>query len=364
MKIYYSHDIFTEQEYGGVSRYFVEIIEKLSHLDVDIEVISGIYFNRYLSQPNDVYKIRGTQISPNLFINKIALRCLNEAYQTFVLSDKNRSILHQTYYSPFSVQKHLQVVVTVYDMVHELFPKMFHRFNYTSYAKKKSCQRADRIIAISESTKKDLINIFDIPSEKIEVTYLGSNFFDKFSRINPYKHQAPYILFVGTRGLYKNFNKILEIFGRSSILSSSFNLICFGGGQFTKEEQNWISCYGLKNIVHYKSGSDSTLAQYYAGARALVYPSLYEGFGIPLLEAMGMNCPVICSKQSSLPEVASDAAIYFDPYNIDHIQFTLENVLFDDDALKDISGKGINRCKQFTWEKTAQKTLEVYKSIS
>jgi glycosyltransferase involved in cell wall biosynthesis len=363
MKIYYSHDIFTEQEYGGVSRYFTEIIKRISKIDPEVYVLSGIYFNKYLSGIRGECNINGSNIRNTFWVNKYVLRCINEAYQSFSLYGKNKIIFHQTYYSPFSISSKLRVVITVHDMVHELFPEMFHSMNPTSYAKKKSCDRADKIIVVSESTKKNLIDLFDINPNKIEVVYHGTTFFECFKNIKPYKHECPYLLFVGARQGCKNFDKILKIFSQSSKIFQNFNLICFGGGKFTKEELQKIFNYKLSNVVYHRTGQDSVLAQYYAGARALIYPSRYEGFGIPLLEAMSMKCPVICSNESSLPEVALDAAIYFNPNDIEDIKDTLEKVLFDDNTLSQISIKGFERQKFFTWEKTAQKTLEVYKSI-
>jgi glycosyltransferase involved in cell wall biosynthesis len=361
MKVFYSHDIFAEQEYGGVSRYFTEIIKKIS-LESDVDVVSGLYFNKYLSHLNAPCKITGKKID-KINTNKYVVKFINEVFQASHLKLEIGSIFHQTYYSPFPINKNLQVVVTVHDMVHELFPEIFHKTNITSYSKKKSCERADRIIAVSESTKKDLIDLFKVNPDKIEVIYHGSSFCEQFADIEPYKHQSPYILFVGSRKLYKNFNQLLKVFKASAKLAQNFNLVCFGGGQFTKEERAQIYDYKLENIVHQKSGSDLILAQFYAGARALVYPSLYEGFGIPVLEAMSMNCPVICSNQSSLPEVALDAAIYFNPNDTENIQYVLEEFLLNDSFLKKISIEGLERHKIFTWEKTARKTLDLYKSI-
>lgn len=365
MKVVYGHDVFTEQEYGGVTRYFSEIIKRINKSNFELEIVSGLYFNEYLRNLHleDNYQIHGLAIKKNLIANKYSLRSINEVYQSFLLKGDKNAVYHQTYYSPFSIKKNLNVVITVHDMLHEIFPEMFHGLNITSYAKKKSCNRAEKIIAVSHSTKNDLINIFDIDPNKIDVIYHGSNFSENFNNSEPYQNESPYLLFVGKRQGYKNFDVILKIFARSQLMLKNFQLICFGGGDFTREETQKIEEYKLHNIVHHKSGSDSILAQYYLGARALIYPSLYEGFGIPLLEAMSMHCPVICSNTSSLPEVAADAAEYFDPKDTENIQSILEKILFDDQHLAQLSQQGFLRQQYFNWDRTAEQTLNLYRSL-
>jgi glycosyltransferase involved in cell wall biosynthesis len=365
MKVIYGHDVFTEQEYGGVTRYFSEIIQRINKSDFELEIISGLYFNEYLKYLHfgDDYQINGLAINKNLIANKYSLRSINEVYQSILLKDLKNVVYHQTYYSPFPIRKNLKAVVTVHDMVHEIFPEMFHKFNVTSYSKRTSCNRAEKIIAISQSTKNDLINIFNIDPSRVEVIYHGSNFSEIFKDIEPRQDESPYLLFVGKRQGYKNFDRILKIFARSQSISTYFKLICFGGGSFTREEIQKIEEYKLNDIVHHQSGPDSILAQYYRSARALIYPSLYEGFGIPLLEAMSMYCPVICSNSSSLPEVAADAAEYFDPKETEDMQAILEKTLFDDLLLSQLSQRGFLRQQQFKWDKTAGQTLNLYKSL-
>jgi glycosyltransferase involved in cell wall biosynthesis len=365
MKVIYGHDVFTEQEYGGVTRYFSEIIQRINKSDFELEIISGLYFNEYLKYLHfgDDYQINGLAINKNLIANKYSLRSINEVYQSILLKDLKNVVYHQTYYSPFPIRKNLKAVVTVHDMVHEIFPEMFHKFNVTSYSKRTSCNRAEKIIAVSQSTKNDLINIFNIDPSRVEVIYHGSNFSEIFKDIEPRQDESPYLLFVGKRQGYKNFDRILKIFARSQSISTYFKLICFGGGSFTREEIQKIEEYKLNDIVHHQSGPDSILAQYYRSARALIYPSLYEGFGIPLLEAMSMYCPVICSNSSSLPEVAADAAEYFDPKETEDMQAILEKTLFDDLLLSQLSQRGFLRQQQFKWDKTAGQTLNLYKSL-
>ncbi|HEX2965943.1 MAG TPA: glycosyltransferase, partial [Syntrophorhabdaceae bacterium] len=132
---------------------------------------------------------------------------------------------------------------------------------------------------------------------------------------------------------------------------------------FTESETRWFQDLGVRNSVRYVAGDDSLLARCYSDARCYVCPSLYEGFGMPLVEAMGLGCPVICSSKGSIPEVAGDAAVYFDPQNVDSIQSVLESVVFDDIALDRVKGHGVERESQFSWEQSAIETFELYKSL-
>jgi len=120
---------------------------------------------------------------------------------------------------------------------------------------------------------------------------------------------------------------------------------------------------GIFHLVRYVSGSDPQLAGFYQRARALVVPSSYEGFCIPLVEAMGLGCPVICSDRGPMPEVVEDAGAYFNPGDIDHMQHVLEKVLFDDSLLEDLSGRGPRRASLFSWDRTARETLDVYRTL-
>ena len=365
MKIIYGHDGFTEQVYGGVTRYYIEILTRICSLGNEISVLAGLYFNQYLKDisHDKRYDVNGLYVPKNLIFNKYSLRCANELYQSVALASERDAIYHQTHYSIFPSTKKINTVLTVYDMAHEIHPEMFHKLNLAPYAKKNSCKIANKIIAISQSTKKDLINILNVDPDKIEVIYLASDFAQRFIDIEFAKEDFPYILFVGNRQDYKNFSRLLDAFFHSGFLKGNFHLICFGGGEFTKEEEEKISSYKLDSIIHHRSGNDRILAKYYRGAIAMVYPSLYEGFGIPLLEAMSMHCPVICSNTSSLPEVGGDAAQYFNPKEVDSIQNTLECTLSDKGRLSELSEKGLSRLQAFSWDNTADKTLELYKRL-
>jgi glycosyltransferase involved in cell wall biosynthesis len=273
-------------------------------------------------------------------------------------------IVHETYYASNSVAKK-NIVLTVYDMIHEIFPDLFSSSDSTSVLKKQAVERASHVVCISEKTKNDLINFFKVDESKISVIYLGLE--ELFTQSNYFSLKmcnAHFLLYVGLRGGYKNFNKFIIAFTSSKILVQNFNIICFGGGEFNKEERQFLIEKGFsdKNISQI-SGDDQDLARLYQKASALVYPSLYEGFGLPPLEAMAHNCPVICSNTSSIPEVVGDAAGMFDPYDVESIKNAIERVVLDNSVRNDLITRGKERVKLFSWDRCARETLDVYRRV-
>ena len=173
-----------------------------------------------------------------------------------------------------------------------------------------------------------------------------------------------YILYVGDRYGYKNFARFLQAYGNSQILKKDFKVVCFGGYPMLPEELKEAEKIGiLPNSLLYFSGDDSLLTKLYQGAAVFVYPSLYEGFGIPPLEAMSLGCPVVCSNTSSIPEVVGEAAEFFDPNNVQNITNALETVLYSNERTKKLSILGKERAKLFSWQKCAEQTKKVYLSL-
>ncbi|MDP9052031.1 MAG: glycosyltransferase family 4 protein, partial [Acidobacteriota bacterium] len=196
-------------------------------------------------------------------------------------------------------------------------------------------------------------------------TYLGftsKGLVEPEKKLNP--RLRPFLLYVGSRLTYKNFERLLEAFAASPLLKNDFDLVCFGGGAFTSKEISLFQQLGLSDECCCQvSGDDATLAALYGSARAFVYPSLYEGFGIPPLEAMSFNCPVVCSGLSSIPEVVGNAAEMFDPYDPESIQKAIERVATDEVLRETLVSRGRERVKQFSWERCAKETLDVYSRV-
>jgi glycosyltransferase involved in cell wall biosynthesis len=175
--------------------------------------------------------------------------------------------------------------------------------------------------------------------------------------------EGPFILYVGQRCPHKNFPVLLNAYCHSPGVHREFGLVCFGGEPFTKEEKQLLARHGLQQRACQVSGTDEELAGHYSRASLLVYPSLYEGFGLPLLEAMHYGCPVVASRTASLPEVGGDAAAYFDPSSEDDLAAAMARVLSDAALRMRMIDKGYGREKQFSWDTCASQTLALYKSL-
>jgi glycosyltransferase involved in cell wall biosynthesis len=273
-------------------------------------------------------------------------------------------LIHRTYYSPVSKRATVPVVITVFDMIHEMFSDAFPRGDTTSTNKRVCVRSADHIICISESTASDLVRIFGVERRKISVTHLGhSPVFQDTPRVNEtHQNGRPYLLYVGQRAGYKNFDAALKAYASSKLLRDEFDLVAFGGPPFNAAEVTTIDNLRLRrDSVKHRTGPDCDLALAYRGARALVYPSLYEGFGIPPLEAMSSGCAVACSGTSSLPEVVGHAALLFDPVDIDSIRSALETVGLDDSVRVELVAAGKERAGHFSWDRCAAETLTAYR---
>ena len=174
----------------------------------------------------------------------------------------------------------------------------------------------------------------------------------------------PFILYVGLRQRYKNFINAIKAYARSNKLKLNFDFVCFGGGNFSKTEEELFRSLSLdRSRIHYFEGDQLDLNYFYQKARIFIFPSLYEGFGIPLLEAMNMECPVMCSKTSCFPEIVNDAAILFDPTDIGSLEFKMEKLIYDDQLLLNLKKKGNDNLNNYSWKKCAHETEKLYKKI-
>jgi len=231
-------------------------------------------------------------------------------------------------------------------------------------AKHIAVSRADAVICISENTRHDLIDFLNVPEEKTYVVYLGFSLAATAEAPVKFDSKKPFLLYVGKRSGYKNFDALLSSFASSPTLSAGFSLVAFGGGAFTNEENQRIAALGLApSQVLQIAGDDEVLRSLYSGACCFVYPSSYEGFGIPPLEAMSYGCPVVCSNTSSLPEVVGDAAMLVEPDNIEQMVDAIEKVVFDKDATLELISRGTKRIAQFSWARCAEQTMKIYQSI-
>ncbi len=363
MHILYDFQIFGQQ-YGGVSRYYYELARRISQYDgVRLSVLALLYANKYL-QNSDLHGLIGYHVR-SLPKTARLRRLVNKTLTHLYLKRLQPDIMHETfYYLEKYPSTSFKKVTTIHDMIHEKFPAYFFRNNRIAALKKNAAERADHIICVSQHTKNDLCGLHRIHPGKVSVVYHGSPFEGAIRTCEPPVIDVPYLLYVGTRDIYKNFMRFLSAYATSPRLHSDFHLVSFGSGMFTKAEMDVIQSLQLRpdRIIHL-SGDDTLLANLYAHAALLVYPSLYEGFGFPLLEAMSLNCPIACSNTSSLPEIADDAAAFFDPCDIDNMRQVIEEVVYSSTLTKELIAKGKQRIRLFSWERSAAETYNIYKRL-
>lgn len=258
-------------------------------------------------------------------------------------------------------------IVTIHDLSYIFYPqdflkKDFYKLkNWSSY----SIKKANKIIAVSKTTKKDILKQYNIPDDKVIVIYNGyeKKSLEKSKIFKLKIKNKPYILYVGTLQPRKNIDVLLTAFAKFKQFYPEFQLIIAGKkGWMYKSIFKKTSDLGLENEVFFTDFiTDNQLIFLYKNAFCLVLPSFYEGFGIPVLEAMNFSCPVISSFASSLPEIGGDAALYFDPKNsydlVEKLKMLKENKKLYQELIK----KGKKRIKEFSWEKCAEETLEIIK---
>jgi glycosyltransferase involved in cell wall biosynthesis len=362
MRVLYDHQAFSMFRYGGIARYYSELMYRLP-LEPDIHCTAGCIFNKC------AYHRKSQSIMSRFLMH------LFERYSNRSIFRVNRirsrrlalkgsfDIIHPTYYRPniLKIAGNSKIVVSFYDMIHEIQPHLHPNSHAVTKQKKVLLEKADHIIAISNAVKNDIMAIFGVPSDKISVTHLGGNWGKLFSA--PVQRSRDYILYVGQRKNYKNFSSFLQSITPIS-KKRQLPIICAGGLPFSSEENALIQQLCLQNrIIHIRNASDDRLFQLYANAMLFVFPSLYEGFGIPLIEAMSAGCPTAISDIPVFREIADDAAIYFDPYSPEHMREAIERTIANSRLRKMLQEKGMQRAKNFTWEATARQTAAVYRYV-
>lgn len=373
MNVLYDHQAFTGHMYGGVARYFYELMRSFDQNQALTFDLSLLYSNNeYIKGKSFIPHRRYEALAQNRLANQ-AVSLLNRTNSIQCIRKGRFDVFHPTYYHKYFLE-HLgrkPFVLTFHDATSERYA---HRFpdigNHLPELKKKLLKRADRIIAVSDFSKREIQEFFGISPDRIDVIHLGTSLGNEMQSGErsgadiPKQEPFSYLLYVGKRPFYKNFDQFFTAIQPILHRHKDIHLICAGGGVFSREEQATFRAAGLDDQVHYRPITDARLFQLYRQALAFIFPSLNEGFGIPVLEAFSAGCPVLLSDRSSLPEVGGPAAVYFDPENAESIASAVEMVVFDDSLRACLSRKGSERLTMFSCEKTAAQTLSVYQSLS
>ena len=359
MKIAYDYKIFWNQKYGGISRYFTNLFYEFDKQKVNYKVFAPFHKNLYLSKLKNT-KVVGTYIKDNIPFTSNLIKFYNENFSIFNTNKWKPDLVHYTYYYN-RIRKQHSSIITVYDLIHEITSK-----NKNIKPKQKMIDISDHIICISNNTKNDLLNFYEVDEKKISVIYLGGNHLNNLENLPSAKftNSKPFILYVGSREKYKNFEFFIKGYSKSKRLSSEVDIVLFGGGKLNKKEKELINKLDIdENRVIQINGSDIILKSLYKKAKAFVFPSLYEGFGLPILEAIENNCPIVCSDIPIFREILDDNAFFFDLKSYESLILSLEKAVFLNDQNKMINGYKLLKNK-FTWEECSLNTLKLYKEIA
>lgn len=365
MKVLFDHQVFQDQIVGGISRYYIQIFKQYQDQpDFDFEVALKLSNNQYITELSFLKHATVIQNKQFKGLRRI-LNYFNEKNSIDKLRGNNFTLFHPTYYDPYFL-KYLDnkpFVLTVYDLINEIFKFSSKKNEQLRQWKKETINRADKIIAISNNTKMDLMKIFNVPESKIQVIYLANSLnLDSISPLIKKEAHLYYLLYVGKRSGYKNFEFTVRSIANILIKENLF-LICLGGDSFSKTEKEMLQELNLSNKVYHYFVNDAELIYFYSHAIALIFPSLYEGFGIPILEAFACKCPVIASNASSLPEVGGNACIYFNPRDTDELVNCVQQVIQSDHLRQQLILKGDIQLKCFSWETTALQTRDLYNAL-
>ncbi len=386
MNILYDYQAFFYQTHGGVSNCFAQLLDNMPstvNFTVGVKECENVHLinKEFCPKIKPIPKILKGLMSQFKFSGggflyrnakggikmKLSSRHRNRKYCIELLKSRKFDVFHPTYYSGYFLN-HIgktPFVITIHDMIHELYPNCFGLDGKMIVAQKKQlAQKAAHIIAVSQNTKNDIIDILKIPESKISVVWHGAP-----ENPEPTTNPKPivegrYILFVGARKNYKNFAPFVTQFAKIAAEHKDLRLVCTSN-DFSKQEIALFQQLGITNRVGRIFANSSEMQNLYANSQCLVFPSLYEGFGIPILEAYKAQCPVLLNKKSCFPEIAGDAAIYFtmDEQKNDFYEVMTNFLNYTPQQRQKLIENQNNRLKLFSWKNSAQKLTEIYSGL-
>lgn len=361
MKVLFDHQIFDRQRYGGISRYFANIYnaaQKSSNIEVEISILSSE--NYYMK---DFDGILDNPLG-NILLSKASRRHKwNKQYSKYLINKNSFDVFHPTYFHPYFL-KYLKkpLVITIHDMTYEAMPQYFPSTDALPYQKRLLMERADKIIAISETTKADILKYSNTKEDKIEVINHGIDLsLPKYAEVISLPED--YILFVGERQSYKNFYLVAQAFKILALKNPNLKLVLAGGGTLTFGDSEFLLRNNIFDNTIQISATNEQLNTIYKKAICFIYPSLYEGFGLPILEAFKNNCPVLLSNCSCFEEIAGSSARYFDGYSLHSLVTELELIIESSSIRKEMIALGSKKLLQYSIEKCISKTFDLYETV-
>lgn len=361
MRVTFDDQIFTAQKIGGASRYFTELIERYRH-DPSLGVEPVTPFRYVITEHLVRSDPRRFRTPPRLRMARRGrvVRTLNAARSGSRL--RRADVLHHTYYLPNYLRlPATKRVCTVYDMIPELLPELYPNGS-PHYAKEQFVRTCDAVLCISQTTKDDMLRLYGPLDKPVEVTHLAVA--DEYYRAEPSNTGAlPYVAYIGRREQYKNFDVVLRAFAELASAHPKMRLLCAGGGPLRESETQRIAELDLTDRVERRTLPDDELPSFYASATAMVFPSRYEGFGLPIVEAFAARCPVVVADTPCSIEISGGAAAVFSPDDEHRLAEILDRLAGDPDERARWAALGSARANDFSWARTASRTADVYRRI-
>jgi len=360
VRLAFDEQIFVAQHYGGISRLFAELSKQFLRddaLEVDLLPLDAPVVNRYLlDEPHLRDRLKVTDAGTT--VAALARYFVRMRPRTSV------DVIHNTFYLPHGLAGYPKArrVVTVHDMIPELLPKSRRRLDFITL-KRRYVMSADHVICVSEATRNDMLRVYGDIKAPISVVYHGVD--PIFRPGDPRVPGLPdrYLLFVGNRGQYKDANVLLKAFASLRAKDDTLDLVFTGGGAFSRAERAQHQELRIADRISQVSLKDTAMSGAYGNALMCVFPSRFEGFGLPALEAMACGTPAVLARSTSLPEVGGTAAAYFEPGRSDQLAETMTDILGDQTLRSRMGLAGLERAGQFIWSKTAERTAGVYQSL-
>ncbi|MFA6423055.1 MAG: glycosyltransferase family 1 protein [Patescibacteria group bacterium] len=364
-------------EQAGIGRYSYYLIRELLRQDKENEYILFANFVKNYEQRKKILEDLISQSrnkKTEIYISRIPSAWRDYLTQTAIplnlIYPKKIDLYFSTYFSGIAKNGFSKQAVVLYDMVFAKYPEHAGQKLSDYYYKrtKQAIGNSDIIFAISESTRNDLLDSFSLKKNDIDIIYPGvdMDFFSPRSDskiVEKYKIDSPYILSVCTLEPRKNLELLLDSYNiLPDDLKRKYKIVLAGGSGWNNSKlmQKIEEMTDRKQIIRTGYVPDNDLPYLYSNATVFAYPSLYEGFGMPPLEAMACGCPVLTSNVSSLPEVIGQAGIMFNPLDKNELTQKISNILSDDKKLKKMSVDGLNQSKKFTWQNSAQKLISYF----
>jgi len=362
----------------GIGRYLRELYKSIQRLHPEIEVSyfdgSRIWDQMPVSPQGGgawTFAVNLAWQLPPMFVYMARRIAHEKSARCFYRVAKDFDIYHEAGYFPYQTPDHIKTVFTIHDLSLKILPDCHPKDRVLYFRKyfENSLTRADTIITPSEFTRQEVKHLYPHISADIYSIPQGCDksvfFRHPQHKIDAFKVRMglpeKYVLFAGTSDPRKNIQALFKAMSR---LPASINLVCAGwSGWQAIRGSNSLPANIKKRIIFTGYISDAELALLYGGARIFVYPSFYEGFGLPVLEAMACGCPVVCANTASLPEVAGQAAILCEPYVPVCLSYAIFKIFSSDELWARFSRQSLAQAENFSWQKTAERTVQVFESI-